>query len=161
MTLNATMEINVRRTLLCVAAAAAASTMVVCVARADEMSPVGRWRTFSDRTGAETGVVEISQADDALTGKVIRIIPQPGDPVVPVCRKCDGAQKDQRVVGLTILKNFRRDGDMWDGGTILDPRTGWVYSSELRLDDGGHKLQVRGYLGISLLGRTQTWIRDK
>ncbi|MGD0192829.1 MAG: DUF2147 domain-containing protein [Rhizomicrobium sp.] len=129
--------------------------------RADEMSPVGRWKTISDKTGRETGVVEISQFGDALTGKVVKIIPEAGDPADPVCKKCDGPEKDQRVLGMTILKGFHRDGDEWDGGTILDPRTGSIYSSEIHLDDGGHKLQVRGYIGISLLGRTQTWIRDE
>jgi uncharacterized protein (DUF2147 family) len=124
-------------------------------------SPVGRWRTFSDTTGAESGVVEITQAGDELVGKVVKIIPQPGDPADPTCEKCDGPEKDQRVLGMTILKGFKRDGDEWDGGTILDPRSGSVYSSELRLDSDDRKLLVRGYIGISLLGRTETWLRDE
>lgn len=126
-----------------------------------ETSPIGRWRTFSDATGAESGMIEITQAGDVLVGKVVKTIPQPGDPRDPVCNECDGPEKNQRVLGMTILKGFRRDGDEWDGGTILDPRTGIVYSCELRLDDGGKKLLVRGYVGISLLGRTVTWIRSE
>jgi len=61
----------------------------------------------------------------------------------PVCKNCDGSEKNQRTVGLMILKGFKRDGDEWDGGTILDPRSGEVYSSELRLNDDGKKLLVR------------------
>lgn len=128
---------------------------------AADNSPIGRWRTFSDKTGAQTGVIEITQDGGALTGKIIKLFPQPGDPADPVCKKCDGPEKDQRVMGMTILKGFKRDGDEWDGGTIIDPRSGYVYNSELRLDDGGRKLRVRGYIGISLLGRTTTWSRDE
>src|SRR5580698_6458425 len=128
-------------------AAAIAWTIVVSAAYASDPSPVGRWRTFSLRTGRESGMVEITQSGDALVGRVIRIIPQPGDPVDPVCGRCDGAAKDQRVVGMTILKGLHRDGDAWDGGTILDPRTGIVYSAEISLEDAGHTLAVRGYLG--------------
>jgi uncharacterized protein (DUF2147 family) len=128
---------------------------------AADLSPVGRWRTIDDKTGEQTGVVDIVQSGDELTGRVVKIIPKPGDPADPVCKKCDGPEKDQRILGMMILKGFKRDGDEWDGGTILDPRSGNVYSSELRLDDDGKKLLVRGYIGISLLGRTATWIRDE
>ncbi len=126
---------------------------------AEETSPVGKWRTFSDLTGRESGIVEIERNGDTLQGKVVRLIPQPGDPLNPVCRKCDGPEKDHPILGLMILKGFRKDGDEWDGGTILDPRSGSLYSCELRLDDSGRKLLVHGYIGISLIGRTQTWIR--
>lgn len=127
---------------------------------AGELSPVGHWKTFDDKTGAQSGLIEITQSGDELTGRVIKLIPQPGDPADPHCKKCDGPEKDQRVLGMIILKGFKRDGDEWDGGTILDPRSGNVYSSEMRLDDAGQKLFVRGYIGISLLGRTTTWVRD-
>lgn len=126
-----------------------------------DSSPVGRWRTIDDKTGEQTGVVEIDQSGDVLTGRIIKIIPKPGDPANPTCKKCDGPEKDQPILGMEILKGFRRDGDGWDGGTILDPRSGNVYSSEFHLDDGGKKLLVRGYIGISLLGRTATWLRDE
>ncbi len=124
-------------------AAALASLVAASSPSAADPSVLGRWRTISDKTGLETGVVEIGQAGDGLAGKVVKIIPQAGDPADPVCKKCDGAEKNQRVLGMTILKGFHRDGDEWDGGTILDPRTGSVYSSEIRLDDGGRKVRIR------------------
>ena len=130
-------------------------------AAAADLTPVGRWFTIDEKTGAQTGVIEITQAGDVLNGRIIRVMPKPGDPANPVCKKCDGPEKDQPMLGMVILKGFKRDGDEWDGGTILDPRSGSVYSSELRLDDGGRKLLVRGYIGISLLGRTQTWLREE
>jgi len=136
---------------------------VLCAqgAFAADPSPIGRWRTIDNKTGEQTGLIEIVQSGDELTGRIIKIIPKPGDPTDPVCKKCEGPEKNQRIMGMMILKGFKRDGDEWDGGTILDPRSGNVYSSELRLDDGGKKLLVRGYIGISLIGRTATWIRDE
>jgi uncharacterized protein (DUF2147 family) len=133
--------------------------LMTSAATAADPSPVGRWRTFSVRTGRESGMVEISQVGDTLVGKVVKIIQQPGDPVDPVCDKCDGPEKNQRVLGMTILKGLHRDGDAWDGGTILDPRAGTVYSAEIHLEDAGRALEVRGFLGVSLLGHTVTWQR--
>jgi uncharacterized protein (DUF2147 family) len=132
---------------------------VVSAAFGADVSPVGLWRTFSVTTGREAGAVEIKLVGDALVGRIVKSIPQPGDPVDPVCGGCVGADKNQPVLGLTILKGLRRDGDMWDGGTVLDPRTGTVYSAEIHLEDGGRLLKLRGYLGFSLFGRTVTWIR--
>jgi uncharacterized protein (DUF2147 family) len=136
-------------------------TLAAASAFAAEPSPVGRWRTFDHKTGADSGLIEITQSGGELVGKIVKIVPRPGDPVDPVCKKCDGPEKNQRVLGMTILEVFKRDGEEWDGGTILDPRSGYVYSSELRIDDGGRKLLVRGYIGISLLGRTETWLRGE
>lgn len=137
------------------------AAMIMTNATATGNSPLGRWRTIDDETGAQSGLVEITQIGNELTGRIVKIIPRAGDPADPVCKKCDGPEKNQRVLGMTILKGFKRDGDEWDGGTILDPRSGNVYSSELRLDDAGKKLFVRGYIGISLLGRTTIWQRDE
>jgi uncharacterized protein (DUF2147 family) len=139
----------------------AAALLLSASSLAADLSPIGRWKTFSDKTGAETGIIEITQTGGVLSGKIVKLIPQPGDPANPVCDKCDGPEKDQRVLGMTILKGFKRDGDAWDGGTILDPRSGYVYSSEMRVGDDGRTLHVRGYIGISLLGRTTTWSRDE
>ncbi len=141
----------------------ASATLAILAATgafATDLSPVGRWRTIDDVTGAESGIIEITRTGDELVGRLVKIIPQPGDPADPVCDKCDGPEKNQRVLGMTILKGFKRDGNEWDG-TILDPRSGTVYSSELRLGNGGKELLVRGYVGISLLGRTVMWQRDE
>ena len=79
-----------------------------------------------------------------------------------VCDKCDDERKDKKVVGLTILRNVTKDsGDEspWTGGDILDPNNGKVYKVRLRPVDGGKRLEVRGYVGMPMLGRTQTWVR--
>ena len=127
---------------------------------AGELSPIGRWRTFDRATGAQNGVIEITDKDGTLEGRVVKMIAMPGDPANPVCHKCARPDKDQPVLGMTVLKGLKHEGNAWVDGTILDPHTGYVYGSEIRLDESGTKLFVRGYLGISLMGRTVTWIRE-
>jgi uncharacterized protein (DUF2147 family) len=91
---------------------------------------------------------------------VIRVFPGPDEDQNPKCEKCEGALKNAPIVGLRILSGLKKDGDEYTGGEILDPENGEVYSSNLHLIDGGNKLSVRGYIGVSLLGRSQTWIRQ-
>ena len=67
--------------------------------------------------------------------------------------------KDQRIVGMEILRNMKPDGDEWTGGEILDPETGKTYKAKMKLADDGKNLVVRGYIGFSLFGRSQTWVR--
>jgi uncharacterized protein (DUF2147 family) len=122
-------------------------------------SPAGLWRTFDDKTGKESGAVRISESSGALYGRIERIT----DPARAglSCVACSDDRKGKPLIGLDIMRGLRRDGDAWNGGTILDPETGSIYKSSLRLDDGGRKLVVRGYVGVSLLGRSQTWIRSQ
>lgn len=121
-------------------------------------SPVGKWRTFDDRTGQERGLVAIEEIAGFLSGRITGIL----DPkeALRVCELCKDARKDQPILGLTIVTGMRRDGDRWDGGEILDPQTGAVYRCSMRLEDGGARLVVRGYIGLSLFGRSQTWLRQ-
>ncbi len=132
--------------------------MCVSVSAQGLSSPVGLWRTVDDKTGQETGLVRLFEANGALYGRIEKIF----DPARArlTCVKCDDDRKGKPLVGLDFLRGLRRDGDVWDGGTILDPETGSIYKSSVRLDDGGQKLIVRGYTGISMLGRSQTWTRE-
>ncbi len=127
------------------------------LAAAQPATPVGIWRTFDDRTGRERGAVAIEQQGSVLTGRIIDTA-DPAD-ASRVCGNCKDARKDRPIVGLVILTGMRPDGDEWTGGEILDPETGSVYRCTLRLEAGGTKLNVRGYVGLSLFGRSQTWIR--
>ena len=121
-------------------------------------SPVGLWRTVDDATGQDTGVVRLFESNGALYGTIEKIF----DPVKAAytCVKCGDDRKNKPLIGLDFMRGLKRNGDVWDGGTILDPNTGSIYRSSARLTDGGKKLVVRGYLGISLLGRSQTWVRE-
>jgi len=126
-------------------------------AQSSHDSPVGRWRTFSDVTGKENGAVEIIESNGEILGRVIAGSKPNFE--TELCDKCQGERHNKPVKGLRIISGVRRKGDEWGGGEILDPDNGKVYRVKLRLADNGNKLLVRGYLGISLLGRTQTWVR--
>jgi uncharacterized protein (DUF2147 family) len=140
------------------AAAFLAISLVTGNAWAGEPSPVGLWRTYDDKDGQAASLVLIEDKGGMLEGRVIRILPRPGHPVDALCEKCEGARKNQPVTGMTILWGMRRDGDEYDGGEILDPDNGNTYRCRMRVL--ADKLEVRGYLGISLFGRSQTWARE-
>ena len=124
-------------------------------------SPVGQWTTIDDKTGKPKSVVEITEgANGALTGRVVEVLSSDRGPN-PVCDKCTGERKGKPVQGMVILWGVRKKGDTWEGGQILDPASGKVYSVKLTPTSGGQKLDVRGFMGFSLLGRTQTWTRKQ
>jgi uncharacterized protein (DUF2147 family) len=126
-------------------------------ARAQTAGPVGLWETISDVDGRPKGHIRIREVDGELRGTVEAILdPQKRD---KVCDQCEDQRHNLPVLGLTVLEGMRADGDHYAGGHILDPDNGRVYSCRMSVVDGGKHLQVRGYLGISLLGRTQTWNR--
>jgi uncharacterized protein (DUF2147 family) len=123
-----------------------------------QASPVGFWNTINDTDGQPTAVVEIREVDHELTGTV-RALLVPADSADSICTKCPGDRRGQRIVGMEILRGLHADGDEWTGGEILDPVSGKTYRAKLKLIDHGEKLVVRGYLGFSMFGRSQTWIR--
>ena len=123
-----------------------------------QTTPVGLWNTVSDRDGKPTAVVEIRQVGGELSG-VVRELLVAADPEDSICGKCSGDHKGQRIVGMEILRHMRPDGDEWNGGEILDPENGKTYRCSMKLADGGQKLIVRGYIGLRLFGRSQTWLR--
>lgn len=117
----------------------------------------GTWKTIDDETKQAKALVEISEsASGELSGKIVKLFSKPE----AVCDKCDGALKGKPVVGMTILSGLKKDGDAWTGGKILDPKSGTVYSAKAKLVDDGKKLELRGFVGVALLGRTQTWDRQ-
>ncbi|HSV69866.1 MAG TPA: DUF2147 domain-containing protein [Methylibium sp.] len=125
-----------------------------------QTTPVGLWKTTDDETGKEKSLVRLTEADGVLTGKVEKLL----DPARQdaKCDKCSDERKDQPVLGMTIVKGVKRNADhpeRWDGGEILDPNKGKTYKVRITPVDGGKTLEVRGYIGAPLLGRTQTWSR--
>ena len=123
--------------------------------------PTGRWKTIDDETGKPKSVVQIEQAaNGTLSGKVVEILQSNHGPN-PTCDKCDGALKGKPIKGMTILWGLKPDGTaVWGGGSVLDPAKGKTYKAKITLTEGGKKLQMRGYVGIEALGRTQTWVRE-
>jgi uncharacterized protein (DUF2147 family) len=122
-------------------------------------SPVGTWKTIDDNTQKPKSLVQITETDGELQAKVIKIL-QSDDGPNPVCDKCSGERKNQPIEGMNIMWGVSKDGDVWDGGKILDPKNGKTYKVKLTVSDDGQKLDVHGYIGFSLLGRTQTWERQ-
>ncbi|HEX7913426.1 MAG TPA: DUF2147 domain-containing protein [Paraburkholderia sp.] len=135
------------------------ASAVTAMAQAD--SPVGTWQTIDDNTGQPKALVQISQdGSGSLSGKVIKGL-SANDQPDRRCTACTDARKDQLILGMTIINDMKKDGDAWDNGQILDPENGKVYKCKMHLEEGGNKLVVRGYIGVSLLGRSQTWIRQQ
>ena len=130
------------------------------IASAQSESPIGTWKTFDDRTGRPRSIVQITEQDGALTGKVIQVLESPDGPH-PLCKPCQGERKDQPVEGMTILWGAKRRGVSWGDGEILDPENGKIYRVVLTPVDGGEQLDVRGYIGVRLIGRTQVWRRQE
>lgn len=123
-------------------------------------SPVGTWKTVDDSTGQPKSLVRIAERDGVLTGTVIKLFRAPDQDQNPKCDKCTDARKDQPILGMVILKNLKKDGDEYTGGEILDPANGKTYKSKLKVEEDGAKLNLRGYIGIPALGRTQVWERE-
>jgi uncharacterized protein (DUF2147 family) len=139
----------------CVLAGAAVSAL------AQSTTPAGLWKTVDDSTKKEKSLVRITETNGVYTGKVEKII-DPSSPKDATCEKCSDERKDKPVVGMTIIRNVKPSADdkvVFEGGDILDPNNGKVYRVKLTLTEGGTKLDVRGYIGAPILGRTQTWSR--
>jgi uncharacterized protein (DUF2147 family) len=128
---------------------------------AAEPTPVGLWKTIDDNTGQPRGLVRIREVNGRYEGRVEKGFPRPDEKEPPRCEKCDGARRNQPVLGMTILWGLTKQGDEYQGGEILDPESGKIYRAKMALSDGGKKLEVRGFIGISLLGRSQTWLREE
>jgi uncharacterized protein (DUF2147 family) len=126
---------------------------------ADSASPVGLWKTIDDETGEVKSVVRISEEGGSLVGTIATLFPKPGKDPNPVCDKCSDEKKDQPLLGMVILWGLTKQGEEWSGGLILDPKNGKTYKCKVKLEGAGGTLTVRGYIGFSLLGRSQTWIR--
>jgi uncharacterized protein (DUF2147 family) len=128
---------------------------------AAETSPAGLWKTIDDRSGQAKGLIRIREIAGKFEGKIDKIFPKTGDDPAPRCEKCEGSLHNQPVLGLTFLWGFTKQGDEYQGGEILDPESGKVYQAKMKLVDGGKKLEVRGFIGFSLFGRSQTWLREE
>lgn len=137
-----------------------AITFVASIVQAQE-SIVGRWKTIDDETGKPKSIVEITEKDGAIVGKIEKLFREPTEDQNPKCDKCSGDKKDQLIIGMQILSGLKKDGDnKWSGGDILDPKNGKTYSCKVEIIENGQKLKLRGFIGLSLLGRTQVWQRE-
>ena len=132
------------------------SFLVMGFAFADAQTIFGKWKTVDSETGKTESIVEIYKKGDKAYAKIVDIL----DPErrSRKCTECKGANKDKPILGMNILTGLKKDGDEWSGGKILDPKNGKNYKCYIALD-GKDKLKIRGYIGFSLLGRTEYWYR--
>ncbi len=129
--------------------------------------PTGYWLTVGDEDGnPPRSIIQITKdANGKLMGRIVKLFRQQGEKLEPMCDECDEGYKEANIkgkpaLGLVVMWDVEYDEDEeWDDGEILDPANGKTYSVKLEVQKGGQKMEVRGYLGVSLLGRTQTWYR--
>jgi uncharacterized protein (DUF2147 family) len=127
---------------------------------AQDKTVVGKWKTIDDETGKPKSIVEIIKDGEQFKGRIIALL-NPEKPN-PVCEKCEGEKKDKPIMGMEIMSGLteKEAGAEWGGGEILDPNNGKTYKVRLRLKEEGKQLEVRGFIGFSLLGRSQMWHRE-
>jgi len=130
-------------------------------AMAQNASPAGLWKTIDDETGKPKALVRVTDDGGVLTGKIEKLFHPAGQDQNPNCTACEGARKDQPIIGMTILSGLKKDGNEYTGGEILDPAKGKTYKSKATLKDNGSKLEVRGYIGAPMFGRSQNWVREQ
>jgi uncharacterized protein (DUF2147 family) len=125
-----------------------------------QMTPVGLWKTIDDNDGTAKSEIRIVETAGVISGKLERDLNPKAKPD-DKCVECKDDRKDQPIVGLELIRGLTKvEGkDVWQGGTIVEPSTGKIYKMTMTPIEGGKKIEMRGYIGMPLFGRTQTWIR--
>lgn len=119
----------------------------------------GVWQQIDPDTGKVGALVTFTENGGVFSGYISKLFPDPGDDPNPICRQCPDGQRNKPILGLVFIKGMRRSGLAYEGGTILDPDSGTLYSANMQLSRDGNSLSVRGYVGIPLLGQSQVWKR--
>ena len=123
-------------------------------------SSIGKWVTIDDKTNKKKSIVELYKEGDKMYGKIIYLYPRKGREPNAKCDKCTDDRKGEPLVGLQIVRELTWNGGAWEGGTIVDPETGKIYTLKMWVDSKNpDKLNVRGYIGPFF--RTQTWVKVK
>ena len=122
----------------------------------------GTWKNIDDKTGSSKAILEIRQeSNGTFTAKVIKITPRPGYTPKESCVNCPAPYTNKPILGMDVLTGLKYvEGLNFSGGKIIDPLSGNIYSMKAKLSPNGKRLNLRGYVGISALGRSQTWIKN-
>jgi len=134
------------------------SIAALAQAQADDPA-VGVWKTIDDKTNKPASLIRIDEVNGVLEGTIIKTFPKGKEPPLVYCSLCKDERKDKPLLGMKIMTDLKKDQTgYWSGGKILDPEEGEIYKVKVSTADG-KKLDVRGYIGIPLLGRTQVWYK--
>lgn len=122
----------------------------------------GTWINIDDKTGSPKAILEIRETNNATyTAKVVKITPRPGYIPKETCVNCPPPHTNKPILGLDVLTGLKYVGNNnFSNGKILDPLSGNIYSTKAKLSTNGKRLTLRGYVGVSALGRSQTWIKQ-
>ena len=122
----------------------------------------GTWKNIDDKTGSSKAILEIRQeANGTFTAKVVKVTPRPGYTPKETCVNCPAPYTNKPILGMDVLTGLKYvEGLNFSGGKIIDPLSGNIYSMKAKLSPNGKRLNLRGYVGISALGRSQTWIKN-
>jgi hypothetical protein len=128
--------------------------------QAPDISASGIWEQYNDDGKRESWFLIFERAKGVYEGAIVKMFLKPGeDPYALRCTKCTGDQKNQPSLGLVIIKGMQRQGRSYENGTILDPRDGQIWSARMEVSPDGRQLEVRGFLGVALFGKSQVWRR--
>ncbi|RKG31294.1 DUF2147 domain-containing protein [Acinetobacter tianfuensis] len=124
---------------------------------------VGKWKTIDDRTGYSRADVEIKKKPDGTyEGIIVETRNIPGTEKMGICSNCPGHLKGKPFIGLPFIWGFKEDKAnplLYIDGKVLDPIGGRVYRGKARLNASGKRLTLRGYIGVSVIGRSVTWVK--
>lgn len=115
------------------------------------------WKTIDDQTKQPKALVKFTEQKDGSLSASIQSVLTPGEE--NACKKCEGTYHNKPLKGVNIVNGLKNVGGAYEGGTILDPKSGKTYKLKGKLADGGKKLELRGFVGVAALGRNQTWVR--